>query len=84
MPAMQVKALPDCSFCGARGAGRLLCDGRISTGEQLTHVKTCDRVMCRSCAGDPVLNIHLKTRSGGRWDTRDLCPECRSAGRSER
>jgi hypothetical protein len=78
---MHPRAFPSCEFCGAAGAGALLCDGQLSPG------KSCDRRMCRKCAGKPVSVIHMQSqkKGGGRacaWDSRDLCPNCRKAGRS--
>jgi hypothetical protein len=67
--------MTNCVFCGR--ASSLLCDGRLANG------KTCDKPVCRPCCGDPEAMIHLNMgRRGCRWDTRDLCPECRQLQRS--
>ncbi len=64
-----------CEFCGQQ-PGNLLCDGRISMGD-IGHSRTCDRQMCRACAGPPVALV----RGGNAGPTRDLCPACREANR---
>ena len=76
MPEAATATQPQfCEFCNMRST--LLCDGKLPSG------KTCDKRICRRCAAEPKGNIHLNMgRKGCRWDTRDLCPECRAAGRS--
>jgi hypothetical protein len=59
-----------CEFCGKEAV--ILCDG-ILYGK-----KTCDRKMCRTCAGDA---IDLTADAMFRCSTRDLCPWCRRSGR---
>ena len=77
-----------CRFCGKPST--LLCDGRIydlPSGKALRvpmnffngKTRTCDLPICRSCAGEPVTRLHLRTNKGCRWDTRDLCTLCRAA-----
>jgi hypothetical protein len=64
-----------CAFCGSPST--LLCDGRLSRD----NYKTCDKPVCRKCAGNPVGSMHLNMgRKGCWWDTRDLCPDCIKAG----
>ena len=79
-----------CQFCGALST--LLCDGaiwesyhgkrfrvpfnsRVPAGKR---IGTCDAKVCRSCA-KKVMDLHMKTTKGCRWDTRDLCPLCQAA-----
>jgi hypothetical protein len=75
---------PTCEFCGAPST--LLCDGRIYTMPDGTErrvemgfinrkTKSCDKRMCRACA-HKITDVHLHTRAGCRWDTRDVCPLC--------
>lgn len=84
-----------CEFCKTSIA-TLQCDGLLDppTPAELQTVmgglraakrtiKTCDRWMCRSCAGLPALQFHVRrskpARSG--TETLDLCPDCQQAGR---
>ena len=60
-----------CEFCGKKGD--ILCDG------VLYAKKTCDRRMCRKCAGAAV---ELVTDAMYRCSTRDLCLWCRRSGRN--
>jgi hypothetical protein len=63
-----------CAFCGAPSS--LLCDGRLVDG------KTCDKRICRRCAGPWRAHVSLQLKNGRRGgDTRDLCPDCAKAGR---
>ena len=79
----------ECQFCGA--PHMLLCDGRIydngsfrarvplgSPNFLAAYTSTCDARMCRACA-KRVSTIHLRTTRGCRWDSIDLCPDCRRA-----
>jgi hypothetical protein len=64
---------PKCEFCG--GPSTLLCDGASADAP----AKTCDKQICRACAGLPVALVHKRVKGiGSRCDTRDLCPECRA------
>lgn len=67
-----------CQFCGQPSA--LLCDGKMPDG------KTCDKPVCRLCAkNESTMHISYQRPGGGRggrWDTRDLCPDCVKEGRS--
>lgn len=80
---MTSPSIPLCEFC-QQNPGSLLCDAVIpaeSADPKKSH--TCDRRICRNCAGAPLTQMHINR--GGRvrncWDTRDICPECRAAGR---
>ncbi len=72
---------PVCEFCRVN-PGHLLCDGRLSDPAQVTHFRTCDKRVCRTCAGKPTQTMFLRMKGGCRTDTRDLCPDCRQAGRT--
>lgn len=66
-----VKAPSLCEFCSL-SVGTLLCDGEAEVG-------TCDRLMCRQCAGEPVGVAFVCQRPMKKSTvlTRDLCPACR-------
>ncbi len=71
---------PVCEFCRVN-PGHLLCDARVRAGlGGLT--RTCDRRVCRNCAGRPTQTMFLRMKGGCRTDTRDLCPDCHAAGRT--
>lgn len=79
MPTMSeaAEAAGICQFCNQRST--LLCDGKVKVGD-VGHSRTCNKRMCRACAGVPLALAHGRNAGG----TRDLCPECRKAGRSIR
>lgn len=56
-----------CELCRKR-IGSIRCDGLVNGGQ------TCDRRMCRKCAGAAV---ELVTDAMYRCTTRDLCPDCK-------
>ncbi len=78
---MTSPSIPICEFC-QQTPGPLLCDAVIPGTDPKTS-KTCDRRVCRNCAGAPHAQMHVNRggRSRNSWDTRDICPECRAAGR---
>lgn len=63
------------------GRSDLLCDGRIPVGD-VGHTRTCDKRICRACAGRPIALVTVATNRGRRGDTRDLCPDCRKLERA--
>jgi hypothetical protein len=72
---------PDiCAFCGQ--PSYLLCDGDVSPAGQVTHRRTCDKPICRACAGQPIALVHGIRNGRRHGDTRDLCPDCRAAART--
>lgn len=80
---MTSPSIPACEFC-RNNPGPLLCDAVVRTeSSDPKSVRTCDRRICRNCAGAPVTTMHVNRGGGGRnsWDSRDICPECRAAGR---
>jgi DnaJ-class molecular chaperone len=36
-------------------------------------------ISCPTCSGDRLINVHLRTSTGGRWETRD-CSTCSGVG----
>ena len=81
---MTSPSIPICEFCN-ENPGPLLCDAIVSGDTKDSKVKqTCDRRICRKCAGAPLAQMHINRGGRGRnyFDTRDICPECRAAGRN--
>ena len=79
---MTSPSVPMCEFC-LQHPGPLLCDAIVSGDAKDSKVRqTCDRRMCRNCAGQPITTMHINRGSrGSGWDSRDICPECKAAGR---
>lgn len=67
-----------CEFCSH--PSQLLCDGRLPVGGT-GHTRSCDKRMCRKCATRPVALVTESHEGRRRGNTRDLCPDCRKAGR---
>lgn len=74
---MKFGDFPTCQFCGAKSDK--LCDGKLADG------RTCDKRICGAHARTVAFLSLDPGKSGGRrHDTRDLCPECITLGRSAR
>lgn len=53
-----------CADCGRRTARHSLCDWKLSGAKK---GKTCDRVLCASCATSPARDKHLCSAHARRW-----------------